>query len=119
MSGQVGAGTLSQGQADTLKSFFENLASPPKDVRSDRGPDGAKGPPPRREDKVDAKGSTDARLPVDPAGDPAASAVSQAIADALAAFLKNLQASNSATKGYGTFANTMPTTPSVVMDKTI
>ena len=119
LSSQVQSGNLTQDQADTLKSFFESLAT-----KGPRGTEGPNGPRPPRDQEGSAEGVGDkdggpkagSAQASSPAND-----ISKAVADALAAFLKNLQESSSSSSAYGASAkaSTTPPAPSLVIDKTV
>ena len=115
LSSQVQAGTLSQDQADSLKGFFESLAT--KGPRRSEGPNGPQ--PPRDKDGDHgggAEGAGDKDVSVQ--SNPAANMISKSVSDALAAFLKNLQDPNGSAKGYGASAS-VATTPSLVVDQKV
>jgi hypothetical protein len=119
LSSQVQAGNLSQDQADSLKGFFESLAT-----QGPRGTEGPNGPRPPKDKAADKDGDKDRGAEGTGSKDssvqsnPAANTISKSISDALAAFLKNLQDPNGSAKGYGASASAA-TTPSLVVDQKV
>ena len=123
LSSQVQAGNLSQDQADSLKGFFESLAT--QGPRGTEGPNGPRPPKDKAADKAadrdgdkdgGAEGAGDKDVSVQ--SNPAANMISKSVSDALAAFLKNLQDPNGSSAGYGAPAKTA-ITPSLVVDQKV
>ena len=114
LSSQVQAGNLSRDQADTLKSFFESLAT--------KGPRGSTGPNGPRPAKDNDGGAGDAgEKNVAAPSNPSSNIIGKSVSDALATFLKNLQQTSGSGSGYGASAKaaTTATTPSLVVDQTV
>lgn len=101
LSSQVKAGRLTVDQADTLKGFFQNLAT--ERPRPAKAKDGG---PERTGEKPGA-----------PPSNPAANLVSKSVSEALATFLKNLQDSRGSDQVYGSASKAA--SPPLVIDKTV
>ena len=114
LSSQVQSGNLTQDQADTLKGFFESLAT--KGLRGSSGPNGSRAAK-DKDDQAEGAGNKNAAAP----SSPESNMLSKSVSDALATFLKNLQQSNWSGSGYGASAKaaTTATTPSLVVDQTV